>query len=100
MPLTRAERIEKIQALPSLAFRHRQFLPDVPVIYFVLDDSVPELLYVGRTNNLEKRWKDHHRTPQMQDHYRIYWYLVVAAHTRAELERAFIAIMDPRWNRT
>ena len=100
MGYTHEERIKKIQSFPSLAFRHRQFLPDVPVVYFVIDDEVPEVLYIGRTDNLAKRWKAHHRAPQMQDHYRIYWLLVVAAHERVELERAFIEGMNPRWNRT
>ena len=100
MGYTREERIKKLQNLPSLAFRHRQFLPDVPVVYFVLDDGVPDVLYVGRTDNLEKRWKAHHRAPQMHDHYRIYWLLVVAAHDRVVLERVFINGLNPHWNRT
>lgn len=100
---TRDERHKFIQSLinkrPYLLFRDRQFLPDVPVIYFVLDDY-NELLYLGKTIDLYRRWKNHHRAPQMEDFYRIYWRLSERTKERAAMETFFIRYLYPQWNNT
>lgn len=84
---------------PYLLFRDRQFLPDVPALYVVLDEH-NTLLYIGITANLQKRWKEHHRAPQMKDHYRIYWRMTESAKERKDLERMFVRAFSPLWNQT
>ena len=44
--------------LPSLPLESRRSLPDISALYFVLDED-DELLYIGRANNLVKRWRGH-----------------------------------------
>lgn len=84
---------------PYLLFRDRQFLPDVPALYVVLSDE-HELLYIGITTNLRKRWKDHHRAPQMKQRYRIYWRMTESADERARCEQVFVQAYRPPWNRS
>lgn len=84
---------------PYLLFRDRQFLPDIPALYVVLDQE-DTLLYIGIAQDLRKRWKDHHRAPQMKDDYRIYWRMAESAKERRYYEQVFVSAYRPLWNDT
>jgi len=51
--------ISDIQALPSMPFSDYARLPNLRAIYFVLSESA-EILYIGRTDSLAMRWRQHH----------------------------------------
>lgn len=93
----------QINYLPSLAFEHRQDLPTIPAIYFVLN-APREVVYIGEAGNLQIRWigKNHHRTPQMQGGgYRIHWIHASSdPSVRKTYEQQAIAYFRPLWNRT
>ncbi len=48
-----------IFALPSLPFEQKNNLPSLACLYLVLSSS-NEVLYIRRSKNLCKRWKQHH----------------------------------------
>lgn len=52
-----------IRSLPSVQLKERVLLPDISGVYFVY--SV-DILYIGKTHNLRKRWISHHRTQQLE----------------------------------
>lgn len=90
---------EKIARHPYLTFRYRRYLPDIPALYIVVDESF-QFLYVGIASNLRDRWREHHRAPQMGLEYRIYWLQVDSAFDRRKFEAQFIQRLNPLWNRT
>jgi len=55
----------KIPELPSVCLLDKDRLPIHAAIYFV-SDSKGKVIYIGRTNNLLKRWKEHHRFKQLK----------------------------------
>lgn len=91
----------KVSLLPSVAFEHRQDLPVISAVYFVLD-SHRTIVYIGEASDLQARWagKTHHRAPQMKGgSYRIHWQ-PVAEEARKQVEKDAIAYFQPLWNRT
>lgn len=48
-------------ALPYLAYKNKVNLPNSPGIYYVLNRSKREIVYIGRAKNIRNRWKKHHR---------------------------------------
>ncbi|MDJ0718209.1 MAG: GIY-YIG nuclease family protein [Prochloraceae cyanobacterium] len=50
------------QSFPVTLFEDLNKLPEVPAIYFVFASN--RLLYIGRANNLRKKWDKHHRLEQ------------------------------------
>ena len=58
--------LEKILNFPSLPFQHRDLLPEDSGLYFVVVYiNNPQLIYIGKTNNINKRWINHHRIPEL-----------------------------------
>lgn len=91
---------QHILYLPSMDFQHRQGLPSVPALYFVMDDQL-NFMYIGQTGNLHDRWKSHHRAPQMRAGvHRIYWVEIADDTRRADAERRAIGQFGPIWNRS
>jgi predicted GIY-YIG superfamily endonuclease len=54
-----------LSELPSVYLLEKDKLPNDAAIYFV-SDSQGQVLYVGRTVNLVKRWREHHRFNQLK----------------------------------
>ena len=52
--------------LPSLRLSQLKELPPCVAIYFAIDEE-QRVLYVGKTKNLNKRWKNHDRIPKLQE---------------------------------
>lgn len=91
---------QHIMYLPSLDFQHRQGLPLVSALYFVLDDQL-NVMYIGQTANLHDRWRSHHRARQMRANvHRIYWVEIPDDARRADAETRAIAHFGPIWNRS
>ena len=93
----------KISLFQSVAFEHRQDLPAIPAVYFVLN-AQRDIVYIGEASDLQARWagKNHHRAPQMRaGGYRIHWqYMPDDMQTRKAAERQAINYFQPLWNRT
>lgn len=49
-----------VGSIPNVKVIERSKLPQQPAIYFVFTPN-KELLYVGKTDNLQKRWNNHHK---------------------------------------
>jgi hypothetical protein len=79
--------------------------PSKACIYFVIDTSVPVILYVGETVKANQRWKGVHDCKRYVLHYRelhyrhrldttintaFYWHAPTATHPRQQLESALI----------
>ena len=54
-----------LDKLPSINLLNRDKLPQRAGIYFAVDDK-KRLLYVGKAQNLYKRWLNHHRFDQLE----------------------------------
>lgn len=93
----------KVNLFPSVAFEHRQDLPAIPAIYFVLDAQLA-IVYIGEASNLQARWtgKNHHRAPQLRGgNYRIHWtHAPDDTVARKSAEQQAIEYFQPLWNRT
>lgn len=85
--------------LPFVSFDRRALLPAISCIYFAVSDE-DEILYVGQSINVRKRWsgRGHHNSHQMRPSYRIYW-MPVPFEDLNRIENAFIMQLDPPWNK-
>ena len=48
-------------ALTCVNYQNRDALPGAPGIYYVLNLSKYEILYIGQSKNIQARWNGHHR---------------------------------------
>ena len=53
-----------LDRLPSVKFLDREKLPEIAGIYFAIDSN-NRLLYIGKAQNIYKRWLNHHRYEQL-----------------------------------
>jgi DNA-binding Xre family transcriptional regulator len=85
--------------LPSLCLTRRSELPEVPAIYFAIN-SLDQIQYIGRSQNLRQRWLSHHRQFQLQaiDSVRIAWLRCDDVSLLAEIEAALIEWFEPPLN--
>lgn len=90
----------RIAHLPSVTLQQRRELPEVGGVYFVVDEKLV-VVYVGQTENLNGRWRSHHRAPQMSTGaYRIHWKQIDDPQERARIEQQCIDYLRPLWNRS
>ncbi len=73
-----------IDSLPSLPVVARKELPPVAAVYLAID-SLGNIQYIGRSVNLQQRWTNHHREPQLQGA-RIAWLSVDSSDLLPEIE--------------
>lgn len=53
-------------SLPSVPSHHKDFLPEVSGLYFVITHAPePQLVYLGKAKNFSQRWQNHHRQPEI-----------------------------------
>jgi excinuclease UvrABC nuclease subunit len=85
-----------LATLPSLCLSRRSELPEAPAIYFAID-SLDQIQYIGRSQNLRQRWASHHRHFQLQaiDSVRIAWLRCDDVSLLAEIETALIEWFEP-----
>lgn len=92
-----------LSELPSVDLFQKDKLPNCAAIYFV-SDSQGQVLYVGRTVNLVKRWREHHRFNQLKrlnrkNRISISWLTCSNdINTLANLENEFIKLYKPPLN--
>ena len=71
-------------------------LPDVKAIYFVYSNST--ILYIGRTNNMKKRWYCHHIFPYVPCNAVVRWILCDEESDVSVIEKALILSESPLLN--
>lgn len=54
-----------VATLPSMPLTNHKRIPPISAIYFCLDEN-RQILYIGQTENLRKRWQAHHRYTQLK----------------------------------
>lgn len=92
-----------LSELPSVYLLEKDKLPNCASIYFV-SDSQGQVLYVGRTVNLVKRWREHHRFNQLKrlnrkNRISISWLTCSNdINTLSNLENEFIKLYKPPLN--
>lgn len=85
--------------LPSVTLSDRQLLPEMPAIYFVIDQD-GRVQYIGKSVNLANRWYVHHKS---QDAHslkgaRIAWLAVSNCRLLTGIEQALINHFNPPLN--
>lgn len=90
-----------ISGLPALPFEQRSCLPALSAIYFVLDGQ-HNIVYIGRTYSLRKRWQQHHRfrTLSKESSLSIAWLIVTDIDALPDLEKACIVYFQPSANKS
>lgn len=85
--------------LPSVLFESKHELPACAAVYFVLS-AEQEVLYIGRTISLQRRWAGHHRLEayRSRPEVKIAWLLVTDEAFLSALEAACIAYFEPKDN--
>jgi|GEM_PF-138969 len=87
-----------VQVLPKAVVGDTLSLPTSRGIYFVIDDSY-KVLYVGKSENIRRRWYDHHRMPDLEGRGFHVAYMVVGADVDLlALERSLIKAYKPDLN--
>ena len=84
--------------LPSMPITMKKGLPVCPSVYFVLEGK--EVVYIGRSVNLNNRWKNHHRFSQLSQDAVIAWLEISDESLLEAVEKALICFFDPRLNST
>ncbi|WP_243146794.1 GIY-YIG nuclease family protein [Scytonema sp. UIC 10036] len=86
--------------LPSLPLEWSKGLPECPGIYFAID-SQGTVQYIGRSNNIQHRWLQHHRKRQLEQigGVKIAWIEVSDKTLLPVIEKALIDWFDPPLNR-
>lgn len=82
--------------LPSLPITMKKGLPVCPSIYFVLEGK--EVVYIGRSVNLNNRWRQHHRFCQLSQNAVIAWLEVSDESLLETIEKALIDFFSPKLN--
>jgi len=86
--------------LPSVPLHQRQTLPELAACYFVLEPG-GDVLYIGKTGNLRKRFLSHHRLAdfaQEAQPVRVTWLITTDAQLLSQIERLCIDFWRPRYN--
>jgi len=85
--------------LPSLPLNQRSQLPTDSCIYFALS-AEGKVLYIGKSDNLAKRWRQHHRCQQLEamDGVRLAWLQVEDKESLLSIEAAMIKHFQPSLN--
>lgn len=90
----------RVPELPFATFRDRAQLPRTHGLYFVTDTD-ERVLYVGKSQDIRARWRQHHLAPHMNAEYRIHWF-DVSAYNIPNWEVSEIAAIkrfQPPWNK-
>lgn len=85
--------------LPSLPLGMRSLLPVTAGIYFALSAD-NEILYIGKSDNIAKRWRQHHHCHQLETRgdVRLAWFLVSERGLLSSIESALIRYFEPPFN--
>jgi len=88
-----------LSALPWVTLDTVAGLPARPGIYFAIDRN-GSVQYIGRSTNVQNRWKGHHRREELEKlgGVKIVYLLVDSFEMLSEIESALIAWFDPPLN--
>lgn len=91
----------KISNLPSVTLKDKKLLPESSGIYFAID-SQGTIQYIGRSIDINQRWKAHHRSQQLKDigNIKIAYLLVSEESLLDVIESALIEWFQPKLNFT
>lgn len=89
----------KLSELPSVPLEWYKGLPKCAAIYIAYSEY-EEVLYVGRSVDLQNRWKGHHRIDQLIQvgNVRLAWIEVSNSKLLPAIETALIEYFQPRFN--
>lgn len=89
----------KLSLLPFVKLCDRSDLPEIRACYFVLQNE--EVLYIGRTINLRKRWIGHHllRNYTLPSSIKIAWLAAKPNWSLEKMEKDLIIAFKPKINR-
>ena len=86
--------------LPRVHIKSKNLLPDHPGVYFVFGGD--ELLYIGKSNNICRRWQNHETGEKIQKKYpnaRIGYFLMDTEELADNLEDFLIYKYKPPFNK-
>ncbi|MGB3208694.1 MAG: helix-turn-helix domain-containing protein [Crinalium sp.] len=88
-----------LTALPFLPLTDRKLLPEVPAIYFAIDQN-NVIQYIGRSVNLKQRWVGHHRYRQLEkmSGIKLVWLEISDVSLLTTIEEVLIDFFDPILN--
>ena len=88
-----------LNQLPSIPLEARKKLPEISGIYFAID-SQGFIQYIGRSVNIQRRWLNHHRQPNLeqQQGIKIAWLEISDHSLLPEIEKALIEYFKPPLN--
>jgi predicted GIY-YIG superfamily endonuclease len=97
MDVTAVDTIEPL-TLPSLPFELIKELPKRSAVYFVISNN--EVVYIGSSCNLNRRWKEHHRYHDFKklELVQISWLELCNSNLLQEIELTLIYKFKPRLN--
>lgn len=92
-------KILNLSELPSLTIKNRALLPNTAGIYFAID-SQGTIQYIGRSSNINQRWKAHHRQSSLEkcDRVRIVWLEISDCDLLPSVETSLIEWFQPCLN--
>ena len=88
-----------LKSLPWLPLEEKTAFPSKPAIYFAID-SLSNIQYIGRSNNVRTRWGKHHKYEQLSliGGVKIAYLFVDLPELLPEIEQALIVHFDPPLN--
>ena len=88
-----------VTALPYVLMDERGSLPNIPAVYFVLNNT-GDILYIGRAKSLCFRWQSHHRMAQFIAYkdLKLAWIVVEDIDLLGSLEKSCIDYFSPSLN--
>jgi putative transcriptional regulator len=87
-----------VLSLPCMAIEDLAKLPETPCVYLVVN-SQGKVLYVGKSENLRKRWKSHYKLSSLIEESGIrISYVEVQEDLLFKVERALINALNPPLN--
>ena len=88
-----------LSTLPWLPLEAKSAFPRKPAIYFAID-SQDSIQYIGRSNDVRERWKNHHRYEELAaiGGVRVVYLFIEAPELLPEIEAALIDWFQPQLN--
>lgn len=94
------ELLKKWKQLPSCKLKCRNALPRTSGVYLLVD-NFGEIVYIGRSDHIQRRWKRHPILAILElpeENYLIYYHLTNPTKSNSSIERDFIDEFKPKYN--
>lgn len=86
--------------MPNCRLKCRNALPRTSGVYLLVD-NLGEIVYIGRSDHIQRRWKRHPILPILElpeDNYSIYYHLTDPTKSNSQIEQYFIDEFKPKYN--